>query len=77
MLYLVCFSVVIYFLDITIQTPLFQNFSYMMFTKTNIRSSTQISIRFKPAVMNGILFYVAHDEQSITGDFLSIYLHNG
>ncbi|CAH3192107.1 unnamed protein product, partial [Porites evermanni] len=65
------------FVDITIQTPLFQNFSYMMFTKTNVRSSTQISIRFKPAVRNGILFYVAHDEQSITGDFLSIYLHNG
>ena len=49
----------------------------MMFTKTNVRSTTQITITFKPAVLSGILFYVARDEQSTTGDFLSIYLHNG
>ncbi|RMX46707.1 hypothetical protein pdam_00015679 [Pocillopora damicornis] len=63
--------------DIIIQTPRFQNFSYMMFAKTNIRSTTQITIRFKPETLDGILFYVSHEEQSTTGDFLSIILHNG
>lgn len=63
--------------DIIIQTPRFQNFSYMMFAKTYIRSTTQITIRFKPETLDGILFYVSHEEQSTTGDFLSIILHNG
>lgn len=63
--------------DIIIQTPQFQNFSYMMFAKTNIRSTTQITIRFKTETLDGILFYVSHEEQSTTGDFLSIILHNG
>ncbi|KAL9962211.1 hypothetical protein ACROYT_G031293 [Oculina patagonica] len=63
--------------DISIQTPLFQNFSYMLFAKTDIRSSTQVTITFKPLALNGILFYVSYDDQSTTGDFLSIILHNG
>lgn len=63
--------------DITIQRPLFQNFSYMLFEKTNVRSTTQITIRFKPETLSGILFYVGYNEQSVTGDFLSIFLHNG
>lgn len=65
------------FLDILIETPLFQNFSYMLFPKTYVRTSTQITINFKPLALNGILFYVSRDDQSTTGDFLSIILHNG
>lgn len=63
--------------DVRIQTPLFQNFSYMLFQSTNIRSTTQISIRFKPATLSGILFYVGYSDHSDTGDFMSIFLHNG
>ncbi|KAJ7319455.1 hypothetical protein OS493_036221 [Desmophyllum pertusum] len=33
---------------ITIQTPLFKEFSYMLFQKSNIRSSTQITINSNP-----------------------------
>ena len=65
------------FLDILIETPLFQNFSYMLFPKTYIRTNTRIKIKFKPLALNGILFYVSRDDQSTTGDFLSIILHNG
>ena len=71
---LFCFLLIV---DIIIQTPLFQNFSYMMFSKTNVRLTTQIKIRFKPETLDGILFYVSHEEQSTIGDFLSIILHNG
>ena len=65
------------FLDILIEKPLFQNFSYMLFPKPNVRANTQIKIKFKPLALNGILFYVSRDDQSTTGDFLSIILHNG
>lgn len=63
--------------DITIQTPLFQDFSFMRFQSTNIRKTSQISIRFKAGRVNGILFYSGYHDQSDKGDFLSIYLHNG
>lgn len=72
-MFIFCFP----FVDVRIQTPLFQNFSYMLFESTNIRSTTQISIRFKPATLSGILFYVGYSDHSDTGDFMSIFLHNG
>ena len=75
-LILLTYSILL-FVDITIQTPFFQNFSYLAFRKTDIRTSTHINITFKPLALNGILFYVSYDDQTTTGDFLSIILHNG
>ncbi|XP_015780346.1 PREDICTED: agrin-like [Acropora digitifera] len=49
----------------------------MRFQSTNIRKTSQITIRFKAGTVNGILFYSGYRDQSDKGDFLSIYLHNG
>lgn len=63
--------------DVTIQTPLFQSFSYMRFESTNSRRTTQVTISFKPSRLHGILFYFGYHDNSDTGDFISIYLYNG
>ena len=85
--YLSCFILVpllcwrIYFLfllAINITTPYFQDYSYMSFSleKINIQTKTSITIAFSPFTRDAILFYITRDINSLSGDFMSITLHN-
>ena len=64
--------------DIIITTPSFKDYSYQSFSlaKIKIHSQTSIAITFSTPAMNGILFYVTKDIKSLSGDFLSITLHD-
>ena len=65
-------------LGITLAHPLkFEDYSFIAFKPIRINERTEITIRFKPTTSNGILFYVAWNLQSHSGDFLSITLHDG
>ena len=67
-----------FFSDINITTPSFREYSYLSFSlaKIKIHLQTSITLTFSTPAVNGILFYVTRDITSLSGDFLSITLHD-
>ena len=51
--------------------------SYMSFTPVFTKLSMNIKVQLKPSTLDGILFYVAKQLHSYSGDFLSLVLLAG
>ena len=68
----------IFFVEITISDPSFiGEKSYMSFAPVYIKHKTDIKLQIKTNVSDGLVFYVARQLHSYSGDFLSLVLHAG
>eukprot|EP00795_Rhopilema_esculentum_P008087 gene8087-14003_t len=62
---------------INITQPFFKANSFMAFKSPNVKYLTKVNLRFKPAKLNGLLFYISENTDSTSGDFFTISLWNG
>ena len=64
--------------EFTISDPMFYDEnSYMSFTPVFTKLSINIKLQLKPSTLDGIIFYVAKQLHSYSGDFLSLVLLAG
>ena len=67
-----------FFVEITVSDPSFiGEKSYMSFAPVYVKHKTDIKLQIKPTVSDGLVFYVAMQLHSYSGDFLSLVLHAG
>eukprot|EP00794_Sanderia_malayensis_P011918 gene11918-13152_t len=62
---------------VNVTEPYFKKNSFMGFTRPSVKYFTKVTMRFKSAQLNGLLFYVSERLDSSNGDFFAISLWQG